>query len=148
MVVAKEYAWNEKVKWCEDCFSDDSSILFLEDITINKAQKIPNKKAGKVFELKPDEFLTEYVDIDRNAMESLLSGKDEHFKLERIVITANDEVKLYFDRKQKFYYSWNAIKSLKPSFTVVCAKRDGTIKKKTRIQLLNGKYIIARMYAC
>lgn len=149
MVVAKEYAWNEPVKWCVDTFTDNSSIIFLEDIRIDAAKKIPNSKAEEVFELKPDEFLTQYVDIDRDAMESLLSGRDEHFTLERVVITDENEVKLYFDRKQKFYYSWNAIKAMKPSFTVVRAsKRSGIIKEKTRIQLINGEFVTARLYAC
>lgn len=149
MVVAKEYAWNEPVKWCIDCFYDSSSVIFLEDIRINKVEKIPNREAEEVFELKPDEFLTEYVDVDRDAMESLLSGRDEHFTLERVVITDDDEVKLYFDRKQKCYYSWNVIKAMKPSFTVVRAsKYNGTVKEKTRIQLVDGRFVTSRLYAC
>ena len=150
MVVAKEYAWNEPVKWCVDCFHDSSSVLFLEDIVIGTSKSIPNCNAEEVFELKPDEFLTEYVDVDRDAMASLLSGRDEHFTLERVVITNEDEVKLYFDRKQKLYYSWNVIKALKPSFTVVRAsKYGGAVKEKTRIELMdNGKFATFRMFAC
>ena len=146
MVVAKDYAWNEPVVWCQDCFNDESSVIFLEDIMINKSERISNDEAEEVFEIESDEFLTTYVDVDKKAIASLLSGTDEHFKLERIVITDKDELKLYFDRKQKYYYSWSVVKSLRPSFTVVRAnKMSGIIREKTRISLIDGKFRTSRL---
>lgn len=150
MVVAKDYAWNEPVSWAMDCHKDDSAIIFLEDITIDDESSrpivIPNENADGVFEKKPDEFLSTYLYVTRDAMQSLLSGKDEHFKLERVAII-NNEVELYFDRKQLMYYSWRVRKSLHPCFTVVLV-RNGFIEKKTRLAFNDKCWTTSTMLFC
>lgn len=151
MVVTKEHAWNEPVSWAMDCHKDSSAVIFLEDITIDNNEDrpiiVPNENAEGVFEKKPDEFLTTYLYVTSDAMQSLLSGKDEHFKLERVAITDNNEVKLYFDRKQLMYYSWRVRKSLHPCFTVVFVK-NGYIQKKARIAFNDKRWTVSTMLYC
>ncbi len=134
-----ERMFREKTSWELLCPSEDYTIS-IDDIRVfHRGRNIPVSLAdGKeiMSGWRKNDILYTYIEITPTAVQKILSGKDEYFKLEKVAVTNDKRIEFFFSRKESYHASSIEIDlEMRPSFTVSLSHKSGDIVQKTRVSV-------------
>lgn len=127
----------EQTSWELNC-PNENYVIVISDVTIHK---LGGRRVADQIDLRQilgvgskTDLIYTHIILTSSAVKSLLSGKDEFFKLEKIAILNNNKIKFYFNRLGDIKYSCLEIDiQRRPCFTATLMDKSGDIIQKSHI---------------